>query len=345
MMALDLATRRAYAGNVRRFYLYKFFVEFQLWFPIWVVYLQQKRGLSLTQVTGVDIAFWLVIVFAEMPTGAVADRWGRKVSLLLGAVGLALAVFLFGLAPSFWWVLGTYVIWGVSMTLGSGADAAFVYDSLAALGREREFTRVMGRARAASVVAGLVGGLIGAPLAAATGLSVPILVSAGLGLIAAAIVLTFREPAHHEQGASPQLPYLQIMRTALAYTLRHPTLRSMIALNAVLMSAGMTGFIFFQPFLVEAGVSIGNFCVLDVPVRLASVAGSLVVYRLVQRLGERNLLLALTAGFSGALLALAAVPSLAAVAIFALLNFQLSALGPVTSEYVNRHAPLRCPPL
>jgi predicted MFS family arabinose efflux permease len=337
--ALDPATRRAYSANVRRFYLYKFFIEFQLWFSIWVVYLLEKRGLSLTQVTAVDIAFWLVIVFAEMPTGAVADRWGRKVSLLLGGLSFALAIFLFGLAPSFWWVLATYVIWGVSMTLGSGADAAFLYDSLAALGREREFTRAMGRARAASVIAGLVGGLIGAPLAAATDLSVPILVSAGLSLIAALIVLTFREPAHHEQDAAPQLPYFQVMRAALGHTLRHPALRSMIALNAVLMSAGMTGFIFFQPFLVEAGVSIRNFGLLDVPVRLASVAGSLVAYRLARRLGERNLLLALTAGFSGALLVLAGVPSLAGVGMFALLNFQLSTLGPVTSEYVNRHAP------
>src|SRR5262245_42905575 len=125
MTALDPDTRRAYGANVRRFYLYTFFIQFQLWFPIWVVYLQQKRGLSLTQVTAVDIAFWTVMVVAEMPTGAVADRWGRKQSLLLGALGFAGAVFSFGLAPGFWWVLVTYLLWGVSMTLASGADAAF----------------------------------------------------------------------------------------------------------------------------------------------------------------------------------------------------------------------------
>ena len=338
MTAPDPVALSAYAANVRRFYLYKFFSEFQLWFSIWVVYLLEKRGLSLTQVTAADIAPLLVIVFAEMPTGAVADRWGRKVSLLLGALGSAAAIFLFGLAPSFWWVLGTWVIWGVAVTLGSGADAAFLYDSLAALGREREFTRAMGRARACGVVAGLLGGLIGAPLAAATDLSVPILVSAGLTLIAAAIVLTFHEPARRGEDA-PHLPYLQVMRAAMRHTLRHPALRSMMALNAVLMSAGMTGFIFFQPFLVEAGVPIGNFGLLDVPVRLASVAGSLVAYRLARRLGERNLMLALTAGFSGALLALAAVPAVAGVGMFALLNLQLSTIGPVTAEYVNRHAP------
>jgi MFS family permease len=337
--ALDPATRNAYAANVRRFYLYTFFIQFQLWFPIWVVYLQEKRGFSLTQVTAVDIAFWMVIVLAEMPTGAVADRWGRKTSLLLGAITFATAIFFFGLASNFWSVLVTYVIWGISMTLASGADAAFLYDSLVPLKRENEFTRIMGRARACGVVAALVGGLIGAPLAAATDLSVPILVSAGLLVIAVLIVLTFREPAHHQQEARPNLPYLQIMGAALRHTWRTPALRTMTALNAVLMSAGMTGFIFFQPFLVEAGVPIGDFGLLDVPVRLAAVAGSLVAYRLARRLGERNLLLALTAGFSGALLVLAAVPLPAGVLIFALLNFQLSTLGPVTTAYVNRHAP------
>ena len=48
-----------------------------LFFPIWVIFLQEARGFSLTQVTLIDLAFWLTVAFGEIPT-AVADTWGRK---------------------------------------------------------------------------------------------------------------------------------------------------------------------------------------------------------------------------------------------------------------------------
>ncbi len=148
---------RAYRANVSRFYVYKFLINFQLWFPIWVLYLQRERGLSLAQVTALDAPFWLVMVLAEVPTGAVADRWGRKFSMLLGGVCLTAAIFLFGIGTSYGVLLVSYLIWGMAMTLGSGADTAFLYDSLVALGRGEELSRALGRARACETAAGLVG--------------------------------------------------------------------------------------------------------------------------------------------------------------------------------------------
>ena len=37
------------ASAVPRYYAYNFFISLQLWISIWVVYLQEERGLSLTQ--------------------------------------------------------------------------------------------------------------------------------------------------------------------------------------------------------------------------------------------------------------------------------------------------------
>ena len=210
---LDAATRRALEANVRRFYLYKFLYHFYLWLPIWVLYLQQERGLSLTQVTALEAPFWLVNLVSEVPTGAVADRWGRKFSLLLGCAVYTVAILVFGLATSFWLLLLSYVAWGVAITLGSGADSAFLYDSLVALGRAGEFRKVLGRAQAWMTVAVLVSALLGAPLAAATRLSVPILAGAGVTVLAGLVVLTFREPPYHE--SAPRLPYFAVLREAV----------------------------------------------------------------------------------------------------------------------------------
>lgn len=334
---LDAATARAYHANVRRFYAYRLLSNLQLWFAIWVLYLQQERGLTLTQITALDAPFWLVMVLAEIPTGAVADRWGRKRSLLMGSVMNAAAIFLFGIASTFWLLLLSYLVWGLSMTLVSGADSAFLYDSLAGLGREREFRKTFGRARAFEMGAGLVGALLGAPLASATSLGFPIVLSAGIVLLGAGIVLTFHEPRHHETNV--RLPYTRVIGEALALALRRPALRAMILLNAVLSGAGMAGFIFVQPFLAAHDVPVADFGLLSTPQRLASVVGALVVYRVASRFGERNVLYGLGAAFTGALLVLAGASVPVAVTMFAVLSFCTAAIGPVTQDYVNRHAP------
>jgi hypothetical protein len=45
-----------------------------LFLPIWVIYLQQQRGLSLSQAAPVDVTFFVAAALAELPTGIVADR-------------------------------------------------------------------------------------------------------------------------------------------------------------------------------------------------------------------------------------------------------------------------------
>src|SRR5258706_230548 len=76
-------------------------VEPQLWLPIWVIYLHEELGFSLTQITLLDVPFFLFVVFAEVPTGAVADRFGRRVSLMLSGAMVAVAVSVFGLATNY----------------------------------------------------------------------------------------------------------------------------------------------------------------------------------------------------------------------------------------------------
>ena len=96
--ALPLATARAYRANIWKLYAYTFVTYFQLWWPIWVIFLQDERDLSLTQIGALESIFWIGAVVLMVPAGAMADRWGRRLSLLLGSLVTAVAVFLFAVA-------------------------------------------------------------------------------------------------------------------------------------------------------------------------------------------------------------------------------------------------------
>ncbi|TMC00488.1 MAG: hypothetical protein E6J42_00625, partial [Chloroflexi bacterium] len=63
-------------ANIRKYYAFHFFLNFQLWYPIWILYLTETRGLTLSQVTLIDVPFWTSIILLQIPAAAIADRWG-----------------------------------------------------------------------------------------------------------------------------------------------------------------------------------------------------------------------------------------------------------------------------
>ena len=58
--------------------------------------------------------FLLGLILLEVPTGAVADNWGRKWSLVLGALVLALAVLIFAYAETFPVLLTSFLLWSLA---------------------------------------------------------------------------------------------------------------------------------------------------------------------------------------------------------------------------------------
>ena len=120
--------------NIRLLNAYWFLRDFQLWIPVWIVFLTLERGFSLTQVTTAEGIFLVGVLVLEVPTGAVADRYGRSRSMALGAVVLGLAVLIFAFTTSFAILLVSFLLWSVATALMSGADSALLFDTLKAAG-------------------------------------------------------------------------------------------------------------------------------------------------------------------------------------------------------------------
>jgi len=322
-------------ANIRRFYAYRFLSNLVLWLPIWVLYLQRERGLSLAQITALDAPFWLISLVAQVPTGAFADRYGRRTALVVGGLILAVAYLVFGLASSYPIILASYVLWAVGMAFGQGADLALLYDDLASHGREGEYPRLAGRAFACTAAAAIVSLAVGAPLAAATRLDVPILVTAGLSLVTAAVALRLREPAHHPGVRRPGV--WESMRRGTAEAWREPHLRWMLLFSSALRVSELAPIIFVQPFLARHGVSVAQIGVWQIPARIGSIAAALYAYRLVRRVRERRFLLAAPWLFCACFLLLGVWDNLIAFVAFPLFAMASAGIDPTISDYINRH--------
>ncbi len=130
---------------------------------VFIIFLTTVKGFSLLEV-GIMEGFYHVASFLmEIPTGAVADVWGRKLSRITGRVlGIgALLIALFGdtmLVQTL-----AFMLIAVSNNLESGAGDALVYDTLVEAGESEAYMSVAGKQeltyQVASIGAFLIGGI------------------------------------------------------------------------------------------------------------------------------------------------------------------------------------------
>ena len=279
-------TSGSYEANVAKSYLYAFLMDFALWMPIWVLYLQDRRGLSLTQITFLDVPFFLLIVVAQVPAGVIADRFGRKYSIMIGAAFFAVAVLVFGLATNYPLILTSYILWSLAVTFRVGADSALLYDTLKQIGQEERFHGAMGRLWATRSTALLAGLLLGAPLASATNFSFTFEASAGLALAAIVVALWMHEPRHVAVEAREAMGQTLLQGVGEAW--RQPAVRYVILYSGV-VSLGFFGpvVIFQQPWLAEHGVATQHLGLWQAPARAGEIAAALGAGWLLLRMGER----------------------------------------------------------
>lgn len=150
------------AGLLSSLYAYSFFADFVLIFPLYGVMISQS-GIQPWQVA-LLFALWSVTTFVlEVPSGVWADRYSRRNILVLGQVFRGVAFGLWLMLPNFLGFLIGFILWGVECALRSGTFEALLYDELAALGREAEFTKVFGRTRAISSGAMVAAAVLASP--------------------------------------------------------------------------------------------------------------------------------------------------------------------------------------
>src|SRR6266498_3286862 len=216
---------RTFASNIPRYFVYTALkgFGFGLFLAVWVIYLQEQRGLSLSQAALIDVTFFVAAALAEVPTGIVADRFGRKTSMTAGAALMSLGVLGWTLAPTLPLIIVAYVAMGVGITFLSGAEDAFFYETLQATGRASDYTRLLGRVSAIFPGALALGSVSGG-LLAAMNVVLPFLIAGLVLLITLGIVLTFREPKTAKtQGGQARPSFGQVLGQSLGLLRARPT--------------------------------------------------------------------------------------------------------------------------
>jgi MFS family permease len=320
------------ASNIPRYFVYTALkgFGFGLFVAVWVIYLQQQRGLSLSQAALIDVTFFVAAAFAEVPTGIVADRFGRKTSMVAGAALMSLGVLGWTFAPTLPLIMLAYVAMGVGITFLSGAEDAFFYESLQVSGRGDDYTRLLGRVSAIFPGALALGSVAGG-LLAAIDVVLPFLIAGLVLLITLGVVLTFKEPQTAEPpGGQARPSFGQVLRQSLALLRARPTLRYPILYLAIVpLASFMIESVFVQPQALALGVPLASIGVIIMAVQLTNMAGSTWSERITARLGEGRILYTAPLVICSSLMVLAALQVLPALVLIAVMGFVTALVRPI----------------
>jgi MFS family permease len=201
-----------------------------LWFPL-AVLVERERGLSLAEVGLVGATYSVTVIVLELPTGGLADAWGRKRMLLAGtAVSIVwLTVFVFARSvPAF---LAVAVLHGVERALRSGPLQAWFVDAARHLDPQADLTRGLARGAVANggglavgaLAAGLLPVLLTDGFAGPYRLLLPTAVAVAVEvahLLAIAVLL--REPPAQRQ------PLASVSRAAVRLAVRSRAVRNLM---------------------------------------------------------------------------------------------------------------------
>ena len=179
------------ARDLRLFYLFRLLATSYLWQPIFVLYMA-SRGLGFDEVMILSAIYSGVVILVEVPTGAFADRIGRRHSMVAGALAMVASCLVAYSAHSFSVFAVAEVLAAVSMALCSGADSAYLYDLLHANGRGDEYAKREGVASAFHL-GGMAVACVGGGLLGSINLAIPYLVTAGVSALACVAALLMRD--------------------------------------------------------------------------------------------------------------------------------------------------------
>jgi MFS family permease len=218
------------------------------------VFFVQDLGFSPLALVLAGTALEVAYFAFEIPTGIVADTYGRRISIIAGVAGLGLGFVATGLAGGVWLVLVAAAFMGFAWTFKSGADEAWITDEVG--------VDHVGRSFHAGAQATRVGTLLG--IGAAVGLAVidlrlPI-VAGGVVMLALAIalVIVMRETAFvsaRAESVSVPASMLDTAKQGGGLIRRNPLMLLIVGI-AFVLGASDEGFdrLWEAHFLVDIGV-------------------------------------------------------------------------------------------
>ncbi len=243
--------------QVQKFYLASFLKNQTYFVPIMIVFFQDL-GLSYSEI------FWIYTIgsgfsfLIEIPTGLIADIFGKRKSVIVSRFFIFLSFMVFGFASGFWSLVLANVLYEFGKSFRSGTETAYVFDCLKQNKDAPGYTYVKANqkfyARLSEAIATAIGGF----LAVNFGFNFVFFIASVPALVNFLQTLTWRKIKENEE--KYQFKQSAIFAWNSLKSVFQNKILSKIVFNILIFSSTLfAADKFIQPYMQAVGIEIAYF--------------------------------------------------------------------------------------
>jgi MFS family permease len=271
-------------SNIAKFYTWSCLSGINLLYPIQAIYLLGK-GFTAPQLALFASMTALCSTLLELPTGYVADRFSRKVSVALGFLCASIAYVGLAFVQTLCGLFFVSLFLGLNNALKSGAAESLIFDELKRLKQEADYLHITSRGSVFTQIAAAGASFTG-PLLFAANVTLPFLVNATVNLFLTFFVLTFKETTVPQEGAQQLNLFDGIRKVVNVKPIRIITCIDML----LLVFVNIFYQVLYFPKLNQLGVPVQYLGLLDVMTLICMTGMLLILPSMVFNKGWANLL-------------------------------------------------------
>lgn len=326
-------------NNITKLGLIFFFSNLYFYSPIITLYYQQ-RGLNILQINSLEGILIGTIFLTNIPTGIFADKYGRKLSMIIALTLQLLGEILFLFAYGYLAFAFICIIAGLGFSFMTGTVTALIYETLKKESREGEMQKAVGVKVSFEKAAGII-----APLAASFYITsfdmsrFKLLVIVTIIFVAIGLFVTFFiEESPHIKENKKTNDSLKIIKEGWRLLKENSSLRRIILLSVFTYPLLVYLYLLYQPYFVTSKVPSYLFGFFLALASFVSLLASRYAHKFEGWMGMEKTVLFVTL-LPGLIFLVMAITHQAILSplLFCLIYFVGGIYEPLFSDYQNRH--------
>lgn len=319
--------------NIKLFGWFFIFGEPVFWGPILISYIINIGNMKLSEVYFMESVVLLGVIILEIPSGALADLIGRKKTILLGSIlhTASIIKFSFVVSPVDVWIAN--IIWMIGYSLHSGADSAFLFDSLKEIGEENDYTRLSGRFLSERLILVAFCSLIAGFLFKINP-RLPLLLSIPGVLISCISVFYFTEPIKCEKFNSKR--QLEIIKSGLSFVVNNKEVRWIIGFVLLIGVSSKIWFFTYNPYFELVNLKPEYYGIMFFLLNIIAWFFSRNAHKFIEKWSEYNCIVSLILLIGFPILIMGLIVSKLSLVAILLQNVVRGISSPFSSNFLNQ---------
>ena len=288
--------------------------------------------MNLVQIGLLEGIFHITGFISELPTGALADLFGRRKVMIIGRLTSLISAIIMLFSNSFLGFAIGFILSAWGYNLNSGSEEALIYDTLKALKREEEYLKINGRINliieVSQGLAVFIGGLL-----SQINFSISYITAIIIGMFSLTISFNFIEVDIREEHEE-RVTLVDHFKTSINILKNNGRLLNTLIFFPIIYTSSAIIYFYGQQFLSNVGYSRASISIIFLFNGILSSVGAILSDKIYRRFKSSGWLL-ISMIISLSIILMGYVSRQVVILIFLSIGFLTSILQPISSKLIN----------